>query len=33
MGGTAGIPLKLYRSLQSICYEQATYDYPLLSVG
>jgi hypothetical protein len=33
MGGTAGIPLKLYRSLQSTCYEQATYDYPLLSVG
>jgi phenylacetate-CoA ligase len=32
-GGTAGIPLKLYRSLQSICYEQATYDYPLLKRG
>jgi len=29
-GGTAGIPLRLYRSLQSVCYEQATYDYPLL---
>ncbi len=32
-GGTAGIPLRLYRSLQSICYEQATYDYPLLKRG
>jgi phenylacetate-CoA ligase len=32
-GGTAGIPLKLYRSLQSICYEQATYDYPLIKRG
>jgi phenylacetate-CoA ligase len=32
-GGTAGIPIKLYRSLQSICYEQATYDYPLLKRG
>ncbi len=32
-GGTMGIPLKLYRSLQSICYEQATYDYPLLKRG
>jgi phenylacetate-CoA ligase len=25
--------LKLYRSLQSICYEQATYDYPLIKRG
>ncbi|MCS7300678.1 MAG: hypothetical protein NZ556_03895, partial [Fimbriimonadales bacterium] len=32
-GGTAGIPLRLYRSLQSVCYEQATYDYPLLKRG
>lgn len=32
-GGTAGIPLRLYRSLPSVCYEQATYDYPLLKRG
>lgn len=32
-GGTAGIPLRLYRSLRSVCYEQATYDYPLLKRG
>ncbi|MCS7300677.1 MAG: hypothetical protein NZ556_03890 [Fimbriimonadales bacterium] len=32
-GGTTGVPLHLYRSLQSVCYEQATYDYPLLKHG
>ncbi|MCX7993203.1 MAG: hypothetical protein N2651_05995 [Fimbriimonadales bacterium] len=32
-GGTTGVPLHLYRSLQSVCYEQATYDYPLLKRG